>query len=310
MTEYEIVAAAEAKYGVEFKKVTNGEYRSLGGCVWCGSSGKGSGSDRFRLFIDGPSGPRVWCRQCDNYEFLDADNDVGTRIDKIEMRLAAVERKQKEHEDRLKMLEIMKKTTDHVQYYKNMVNNRFDALEYWISQGMNTETIDKYMLGYCDHCPTAPYSASYTIPIMYRQAPYNIRHRLIEPNGTGKYRPHMAGLPSMLFNADNLDNAGNSIMILEGEKKSMVVGQETGFPNVAIMGIKAFKESWVPKFDRFKRVYVALDPDADEDAYKIATMFNGRGRIVELPMKADDFFVIAGGNSDDFMNYVAWARPV
>lgn len=307
MNEHEVVAFAETKYGVKFKKVGNQEYRSLGGCIWCGSGGKGSKSDRFRLFLNGTSNPRVWCRQCDNYEFLDSLGEA--KIDKIELRLAAMERQQEEQERRLKALEAMRRSTDHISYYNNMIDHP-EAIEYWCSEGMDLDTIENYKLGFCDRCPTAPYSASYTIPVMYHERPYNIRHRLISPNGTGKYRPHMSGLPSMLFNADSLDTSKDTIIILEGEKKSIIVSQETGYPNVGVLGMQSFNESWVTKFDKFKRVYVAFDPDAYNKSIEVAGMFGGRGYAVSLPLKADDFFVRAGATVNNFNEYLSMARPV
>lgn len=309
MDEYTAVQIAEERYGVKFRKVTATEHVSTVGCPWCGDGGKGAKSDRFRLILGGNSAPRVWCRKCDKYEFLDRPSNE-KRIDKIELRLAVVEREQKEQDKRLKILETMRQSTDHVTYYDNMINNKPDAIEYWASEGMDLDTISNYKLGYCNRCPIAPYSASYTIPVLYHDQPYNIRHRLISPNGTGKYRPHMSGLPSMLFNADRLETDKDFIIILEGEKKSIIVTQETGYPNVGVMGMQSFNESWVSKFDKFKKIYIAYDPDAYDKAAGVASMFGKRGLVVSLPLKADDFFVKAKASVENFNNYLAWARPV
>lgn len=307
MTEYDAVHIAEEHYGLKFKKVGSTEYVSTMGCPWCGDGGKGSKSDRFRLILNGKSNPRVWCRQCDNYEFLDSLGE--SKIDKIELRLAAIERQQEEQEKRLRVLETMRRSTDHIAYYNNMIDHP-EAIEYWCSEGMDLDTIENFKLGFCDRCPTAPYSSSYTIPVMYHGQPYNIRHRLVSPNGSGKYRPHMSGLPSMLFNADSLDTSKDIIILLEGEKKSIIVSQETGYPNVGVLGMKSFNKSWVAKFDKFKKIYVAFDPDAYDESVKIASMFGGRGHVVSLPLKADDFFVKAGANKNNFNEYLYTARPV
>lgn len=312
ISEQEAVAIASSNFNKQFVRITNGEYRSTSGCPWCGDGGKGTNSDRFRLITNGGSGPRVWCRKCDNFKFLDALD----RVEQIDKRLAAVEikqreleQRQKEYDERLKNLEVMHKTTDHIQYYNNM-GDHLEAINYWTSEGMTPQTINERYLGYCPKCPTAPFTDSMTIPVLYRNLPWNIRHRLLNTNGSGKYRPHMAGLPTMLFNADDLHRAEDYILILEGEKKSIIVSQETQLPNVAIMGKVAFNPSWAEKFERYNTVYVALDPDADDRAVGIAKLFKGRGKVVSLPLKADDFFVLASGKPSDFKDYIQWARKI
>ena len=51
----------------------------------------------------------------------------------------------------------------------------------------------------------------------------------------------------MIFHADHLLKDGPAILILEGEKKSMVVTQETGLLNIATMGAGSFKKEWAGK---------------------------------------------------------------
>lgn len=312
MTEYEAVSIAERHFNKGFVKVTEGEYRSTGGCPWCGDGNKGSASDRFRLILDGGSGPRVWCRKCDGFEFLDALDrveDIDRRLAAVERRQSELEQKQKEHDDRLQKLEIMQASIDHITYYNNM-GDHLESLNYWTSEGMRPETINERLLGYCPKCPTAPFTDSMTIPVLYRGKPWNIRHRLLHPNGSGKYRPHMPGLPTMLFNADDLHRIEDYILILEGEKKSIIVSQETNLPNVAIMGMASFQQSWTSKFEKYKNIYIALDPDAENRAVSIAKLFKGKAKVVSLPLKADDFFVLAGGKPSDFKDYISWARTI
>lgn len=302
MSEY--VAIAEAFFKTTFRKATASEYYSTDGCPKCGHGGKAD-TDRFRLMLNGKSGPRVWCRQCNFMAFLDSLE--GVEIDMAEVRLRNIERRQEELERRLDALEQMHKSRDHLIYHQNLLNNP-ERLNYWLREGIRTPTIERYQLGYCPSCPTAPFSPSHTIPVMYNGSLYNIRHRLIEPNGSGKYRPHMTGLPTMLFNADYLTEKSSFGLLLEGEKKAMVVTQETGLPNTAIMGMAAFQNGWVSKFDNWGKVIVALDPDAEGRAVQIGEMFGKRALIASLPVKADDFFVLGGGR-DDFVRYLSMARP-
>jgi hypothetical protein len=179
-----------------------------------------------------------------------------------------------------------------------------------MNEGMSPDTVYRYKLGYCHSCPTMPGYASYTIPVMFSGKLYNIRHRIAKPPNGGKYRPHMAGLPAMIFNADDLLADSDQILILEGEKKSMVVGQETGLANIATMGKQSFKPGWAGKLKTFRLIYVCYDPDAKEQAVQTAQLFGTRGRVVDLPFKADEFFFLHDGTAEDFRYYMQQARHV
>jgi len=228
---------------------------------------------------------------------------------RLEWRVAALERQVKEHDERLSTLERMAKCTDHLAYHRNLQAND-QALDYWLGEGLYLQTIDRFNLGYCPSCPTYPPSPSFTIPVTYNGRLYNIRHRLQYPKAGSKYRPHMVGLPAMLFNADDLKaKDARRLLVVEGEKKAMIVSQETTLPVVGTMGKQSFKPEWASKAQRFAEVVVCYDPDATEQATATATLFGRRGRVMILPMKADDFFTLGGGGVDEFLYAVKVARP-
>lgn len=266
-------------------------------------------TDRFRLFLTGKTGPRVWCRNCGFMAWMDRPEDIKafSAEDLAALELEMAKRKTAEDEEKKRALELIGKSVDHINYHNNLSAHP-DALAYWLESGISEQTVNDRQLGYCPVCPTATYSASYTIPVMYRKKLFNIRHRLITPNGHGKYRPHMRDLPVMLYNADDLDHESIIGLVLEGEKKSIVVSQNTGISNVAIMGKAGFSHTWVEKFRLWEKVIVLLDPDADDRAEQIAGMFKN-GYVVTLPSKADDFF-LNGGTAEDFAYYLNWARRV
>ena len=299
------VLFVESRFGIKLSKVSRAEYS--GPCPWCG------GTDRFRIWRDRGN---YYCRpnpgHCGRAGWLDELDDVKplTEVERLAARVSALERKAEEHEARLSALEKMHKSSAHLLYHKNLADTGAGA-DYWLSEGM-TSAILRHKLGYCESCPTAPGQASYTIPVMYDGKLWNIRHRLASPNGSGKYRPHMAGLPSMIFNANDLRRKdAHELLILEGEKKSMIVTQETGRANIAVMGMQNFKPEWAAKVGPwFRTVYVAYDPDATEKAAQVAALFGARGRVVDLPVKADDFFVRYGGTAAGLANYIDKARPV
>lgn len=212
---------------------------------------------------------------------------------------------------RLSALEQMHKRMYMVDYYhQNLENTDNGALQYWYEAGMWPETIERYKLGYCQRCPTDHDGRpSYTIPVISNGKLWNIRHRLIKAENGDKYRPDIAGLPNVLFNADDLRADSAEILIVEGEKKSIIVAQ-AGFVNVGVMGKTGFDASWVSKFAPFQRVNVCYDPDGLDKAAEVAKLFNGRGRVVALPDKIDDMIVQYGCTMRDIQAFIDYGRAV
>jgi hypothetical protein len=304
------VSYLESTYHITLKRVGGDEH--AGPCPWCG------GADRFHVWRERGN---YWCRpgpgHCGKQGWVDeltgekmtADQ---RRILALEAKQRELERRQREQDRRLSALERMARSRDHLNYHFNITT---DAVLYWNREGITNASIDKYQLGWCPRCPTdRDGRASYTIPVFGRDGTtlVNIRHRLADAPGGDKYRPHLAGLGTQLFNAQftNGQNPDRSrILVLEGEKKSVVLDQE-GFANVAVMGKRSFKREWLDWLKPFRAVYVALDPDATESAHRLAAMFDGRARVVALPVKADDFFVRYRGSQDDFEHFIRTAKPV
>jgi len=309
MTVIDAVEIAARHFQVNFIPDGRGEFRSDGGCPWCGDGGKGRHSRRFKLFVNGRSGPRVWCRSCGKKAFIDSLDKQKplTAEERLVLKKAAEERRARELADQIDALERIKSMDVHLRYHEALTPS---AYEYWITQGISPSSMNHYKLGFCDKCPTAPYSSSHTIPVVWRDELWNVRHVLTNPNGQGKYRPQMGGLPITLFNADMLDIGGEECMLVEGEKKAMVVQERTGIPTIGTMGKQVFLPHWTKYFDDYKTVYVAFDPDAYEEGLRVASLLNGKSRLASIPVKPDDFFVLHGGTVDGFRKFLDLARPV
>lgn len=202
------------------------------------------------------------------------------------------------------------------------------AMNYWKNQGLTSETVNRYQLGYANHCPTYRESSSYVIPIYQTGGLVSIRHRLASPNGTGKYRPECAGLKAKLFNVDCLqpdpDAQGQvdfsrwhlpekEAILVEGEVKAMVLDQRC-FRAVGLPGATTWQSGWLDFFEQMSRIYICLDPDIGQDQInRIAEDFLGTGKEVikvELTCKPDDFFVLYGGTIEQFKFYLNAGRIV
>jgi hypothetical protein len=288
---------------LRFKKKTNGE--ASASCPFCNN-----GIDRFVLFADGG----YWCRQCESKGWIDEEDSQWSKLTDTERRLRVLEaeqrrarREREEQAQRLSALERMAQCQDHLRYHEAL---SWDAIDYWHGEGMTTDTIGNYKLGFCERCPTDREGRpSYTIPVTYKGKLINIRHRLVDAPSGDKYRPHMAGLGAQLFNADAVHQDLPSLVIVEGEKKSIIC-EQTGIANVGIIGKQGFKPAWAKWFGELDTVYVALDPDAKRQAWELARLFNGTGRVARLPCKIDDMIVKYGATKNDIEWYLNLARPV
>lgn len=304
------IGIVERHWHISLQRVSAEEYRSLNGCPICGDGGKGDKSDRFRMFLDGK--PRVWCRKCGYAAFVDSLGDDKLtdherRILMLEARQREVERKQQEHEARLSALERIHNCTDHLHYHEQMTAQQ---REWWYQQGIFDEAIEKWQLGWCWRCPTdRDGRPSYTIPITRHGQLENIRHRLARAENGDKYRPHIAGLGIQLFNSDLLDAQRERVVIVEGEKKTIVMDQY-GFPAVGICGKRSFMRPWLSWFDGAQEIVVALDPDATGSAVKLATAFGARAKVATIPVKIDDAITEYGASAGDIETFLRLARPV
>lgn len=269
-------------------------------CPTCG------GEDRFIFW---PDDGNFWCRQCELSGFVDQrvqsqlsdDQRADIEHRKRQARQAEIDRKRT-------ALESLQASRSDIIYHRNL-NGRADVLkERW---GLAQETIAKFKLGYCTACPTSTYSPSFTIPYYWHENLINLRHRLLKPNGQGKYRPEAAGLPTAIFNADIIKDE-DWLVLVEGEFKVMVLRQY-GLPTIGIPGASIFKEKWLNLFSRGQLVYVALDPGAEVQALKICKLLSEAGvksRLVSCPTKPDDFFTLYGGTTPQFVRYMENGRAI
>jgi len=306
----EAVSLAEQRWPhLEFKIKTNRVANSS--CPVCG------GDDRFVLFDNGYFFCHPGPGHCAQAGWLDDDQQhtwtpEEIRLRKIESDLKHLERQQADHERRLTAIERLNRSNVHERYYNNLDEQ---AYTWWMAKGCELTTIHDYKLGYCPRCPTDKdeHRPSYTIPVFDQSQTklLNLRHRLAHTENGDKYRPEMAGLGTSLFGSHHLIGADMAI-ILEGSIKSIVTAQY-GLPTVGIFGKRGrFKKEWLDMFPMDRPIYIGLDPDATENAERLAAGIAKIGKeayVIDWPMKPDDMFV-AGCTKKEWMAYVNLARRV
>lgn len=264
------------------------------------------GEDRFLFW---PEDGNFWCRQCELSGWVDQQaKSTLTEDQKADLEKRQRQARQAEVERQKSALELLRSRRPDIIYHKNLNGKTGYIKQKW---GLDDDIIDLFKVGYCHCCPTSTYSDSITIPYYYQGGLVNLRHRLSSPNGSGKYRPEMAGLPSAIFNADIIKDE-DWLVLVEGEFKAMVLWQN-GLPAIGIPGAKIFKEKWLKLFSPAQLVFIALDPGAEKAAINIGHMFNRHGtkaKVASFPVKPDDFFVLYGGNTGQFMDYLQNGRVI
>lgn len=284
----------------KYKRKTGKEYSAA--CPFCSAADE----DGFLIW---PEDGNFWCRQCDTKGFI-GDNQYQALSPEKQAELKAERERQEriERERRLSALEKLQKKRPDLIYHHNLNGKTGYVRSKW---GLTDDTIETFKVGYCQMCPTYHESDSITIPYYWQGKLVNLRHRLSAPNGSGKYRPEMAGLPSAIFNADLLAEE-SWIVLVEGEFKAMVLAQY-GLPAIAIPGATNFKGKWVSLFNKVDLCHIVLDPGADQHARKIGLMLSKAGvdtRVVTVPAKPDDMFVLYGCNLGQFCAYLEAGRKV
>lgn len=208
-------------------------------------------------------------------------------------------------------------------YHANL--DRLGQRDLWRRRGVSDFWQDILKLGYCPARTwkmgdSAVTSDSLTIPyfrpIRNPNAPIedpditwtaiDMKHRLLNTNAPGqKYRHHVSGCGNNLYFSDPFFGESNladyDLLIVEGEIKAIVTNALLWpddlplCPGLLVVGVpgKNWKPEWVEAFRQAKRVFVALDPDANREASALAVSTCKNARAVLLPEKIDDL-ILAG----------------
>lgn len=272
-------------------------------CPFC------EGEDRFLFW---PADGNFWCRQCELSGFVDQQaQSMLSDEQRADIERRKRQAKQAEIERKHTALKRLQTKRPDIIYHNNL-NGQFAYVQKrW---GIDQATVDQFKVGYCQACPTNTDSDSVTIPYYWHEKLINLRHRLLNPNGSGKYRPEARGLPAAIFNADIIKDE-DWLVLVEGEFKAMVLTQY-GLPCIAIPGASndgLIKKCLKKLFVTGQTIYVALDPGTEPQAIKIAKLFKKAEistRLISCPTKPDDFFTIYGGTLNQFVKYLKNGRAI
>lgn len=218
--------------------------------------------------------------------------ELARRVEKVEKELAETKR-------RLDEIERWKQRQPWQQYHENAPE--WVAGE-WRKAGVYDSWQSFWRLGGTDtftySCDGMKYkSPSLTIPVFDEHFQCaTVRHRILNPyDKNDKYRPDMVGLGSHPFLGDpDLGFGAGRTVVVEGEKKAMVVFQTLDLPGVQVIGIPG-KGIWREVAEKIKgqTPLILLDPDAQPQAAKMAADVGG-AKVVEFGRKIDDAIIKHG----------------
>jgi len=169
--------------------------------------------------------------------------------------------------------------------------------------GLSPETVKAFKVGYCGACPTSPYSASFTVPYYTAGDLVDIRHRLLSPNGAGRYRPEVENYPVHIFDGGLVD-ADDRVILVNREFNAMLLSQNH-FP---VLGLPStFRPEWLSSLTQIKQVYIALDPGQEVAARNIGLLLAHNGidaRVCSLPFSPRDMLIKYGCSLGDFSRFI------
>lgn len=282
---------------------TQNEYSSS--CPECGGTQHqdGSAPDRFRMWIVSKHGvPLGWCRHC-GYVWTPAKERKPTReeIEAWRQERIRIETERKESAERA--LSILQNEKLWEQFYAANCQMSEQVFRSW---GISEKWVEYLQLGfkpdyYVSSETGAYYSPAATIPTWFVGGiVQNIKMRVLNPrNDNDRYRNYYkTGEQNLFVPLYDVPLQGAGVLV-EGEKKAIVLEQALDDLNMRVVGLQSKKPD--PRLFEslldLDPVYVWLDPDAfnvtdksKESAVEYVTRLLGkeRTRIVRSPVKVDD----------------------
>lgn len=267
-------------------------------CLQCGGDVHPDGEwpDRMRIFADGK--PLLWCRRCGMVKYPDQLGDrqykrpTPEELEQRRQEILAREMERKRSAERA--IEHLRNARLWETYHKGL---NVSGRSYWRQRGIPDSLQNYWKLGwideYMEHYGDDDYlGQSATIPLFAKgwQA-VNIKHRLLHmPDNIRKYKYELRGVPQPLFLANpELDLTGH-VYAIEGEIKAMVTWLTLADRKAVVVGLPGATPSAeiIGQFANAERVTLVLDPDAREQAAKIAAAIGRKCRVLIPPMKIDD----------------------
>lgn len=179
--------------------------------------------------------------------------------------------------------------------------------EYLHNRGLTDEIIDQYKLGYGQF-----YRKQWiTIPIKDIYGNYSYFKLRQDPTlGNDKITYPKSGAEAQIFDWKSLTYDTDEIVICEGELDRLLLVSKGVNAITSTHGAMTFKEEWIEKIDKDKKVYICFDNDeaGRKGAERVAKLVETRGNktyIITLPEEIEehgdvtDYFIKLNGSVED-----------
>lgn len=267
-------------------------------CPKCGGTPHPDGElpDRCRWFTAGtPPKPRGWCRLCGQIFWPDAAGGWKATPAELEVwrreREAAERRRKDEAEQALEHLRREKVWLEYVGLMDSA------ARAWWEARGVPADWQTHLQLGYS---PNYHYMAdgqertspAHAIPYFHTGWAFQTIQFRLDTTAADRYR-FKAGTHAAYYNTEPEDPIGEQVIICEGATKGIVTRVYAVEKGVTVLAVPS-KAAWggvVEAVAEAQRVYVLLDPDGQQEAYKLARAIGDRAKVVKLFGKVDDLIV-------------------
>lgn len=189
--------------------------------------------------------------------------------------------------------------------------------EYLHNRGLTDEIIDQYKLGYGQF-----YRKQWiTIPIKDIYGNYSYFKLRQDPTlGNDKITYPKSGAEAQVFDWRSLTYDTDEIFICEGELDRLLLISKGLNAITSTHGAMTFKEEWIEKIDKNKKVYICFDNDeaGRKGAERVAKMLENNGNqthIITLPEEigehgdVTDYFIKLNGSVEDLLNKYAKEYP-
>lgn len=257
-------------------------------CPRCGGHVHPNGDwpDRFVMWVNRP---RAWCRRCGLVAFPDQfGGPRSQRLSEEERYRWEAERREIEERRRAeaeRALEVLRRERLWETYHEGMTP---EDRAWWRARGVSDRLQDWWKLGageYQGH-PSA------TIPLFGSGwKAQQLKHRLRDVEGRGKYRYELSKVPGPLFRCRPDVPLQDEVLAVEGEIKAMVCFAHLRDADRCIVGLPgATPGSYaVEELEGPGRIVLVMDPGAHEQARRLSRDLGAeRTRVLVPPVKIDD----------------------
>lgn len=294
--------------------------------------------DRFHCFGCGIHGDAIdYIQKRENVDFMEACRRLGWnggQPDPLAIQQAQIARQQARMEQekaRANKLDALLAEFTHDEIWAAF-NRRMQAdhVAWWEAQGIPQEWQSYLRLGYTpdkayyDKSGELKHSPAYTIPYFHQDFTFqNLQYRLQDPaNPKDRYR-FESGLKTTYYMVEPSQPIQDNVIICEGAKKGIVcrVYGDTG-ERVTVLAVPSKVDSGgvAEAVKDCAHVWIVLDPDSfDRPAnapldwkpspIKLAEKIGKAARVVRLPFKADDGFMMHGLTAEAWKNSLRQSRP-